>query len=59
MMDMNQKGFSLEESYIIWNRVYNYKYIKVKYTAKKRGSLIGKVESNDLIKFEIIMNGVT
>jgi hypothetical protein len=41
------------------NGLYNFGSIEVKITQQKRERMLGIVEYNELIKFEIILNGIT
>jgi hypothetical protein len=59
MHDKFSRRYLLNKDDIIWKGRNDFKYLKAKITNQKREALIGINRSNDLINFEIILDGIT
>jgi hypothetical protein len=59
MHDKFSRRYLLNKDDIIWNGRNDFKYLKAKVTNQKREVLIGINRSNDLINFEVILDGIT
>jgi hypothetical protein len=59
MFDSNTCGTLFWRDEKLWNRTFNFKYIKVKITKQRDEQILGITKCNELFKFEIISNGLT